>query len=497
MFSSQGNKEKNQTQTRRRLSCLILAGFFVVFIIASMYQPVRAAGGMTSPGGNTPQPEDDSADLPGFQSYENPAIELISPHALVVDISRGMVLYDKSSAVPQSTPLVGQLMTIVLALENLQPDQSVTISRDVAMLGESDSRNLGLEAGEQVRVDFLLRALHYNDSETARLALAEAVSQTEDRFLEQMRSKAQELGLTATTFTRLPGAEGGLLQQSTLTDTAVLLRYALRLPFYQALFHQKTYTHFDLSGGQNYFFNNPLESSWTIWSNNTVNGSAYSATGGQESAAYTATANNIEVIFLLQAPAVSEEPSIFETSRFNQDVRTMTSRIFSYYDTTVLLRQYQPLTQAFEIEGERVPLIALQTISYVHPQGDQSIQTTTLVRSSQNQTLPVMQYEVLGQAVYTLTNGTILSADIGAMETVYSTETFVDRLQALMAAYRSLTILIVALASILLIMWIRQGVRHLFRLYYQTQLDKVEGSSKRSSNQSGQPKPRTGGKRGV
>lgn len=476
MFSGQEHIRGSKAKAKLRLASLVLGVVLLLSQLPHFTLYLSAAGQNAETTSESVRLEDDPSDAAASQPYPNPPIELISPHAVAVDVSRGMLLYDKNSAEPQAIPLAGQLMTIILALENLQTDQSVTISQEAASRGGTASQNLGFEAGSQFQVDYLIRSLHYRDSAAARLALAEAVSQTEDSFLERMRAKAQELNLRDTTFTRLPGAGGGLLNQSTLRDAAALLRFALQLPFYQSIFHQKTYSHFDLENDRNYFFNNPLESSWSIWSNNTVNGSAYSAAGGQESAAYMAASNNTEIIFLLQAPSVSEEQTIFETSRFNQDVRTMTSSIFNYYDTTVLLRQYQPLPQSFEIDGVPVPLIALQTISYVHPQGNPSIQTTTLVRSGQSLTLPVTQYEVLGQVLYTLTNGTVLSADVGAMETVFATETAFDRLMAMAASYPTLIRMIAAVAGIVFIVGISKGTRYLLRRYYETQLERVEGT---------------------
>lgn len=473
--------KKGQSKCRQRYTCLILVLILIVGLVLQCAEPIFATAATPTPGTIEQTGEAAIDDDTSFQAYPNPPIDLLSPHVLVLDAARGMTLYQKAAEDTLSIPLVGQLMTLVLALENLQPDQTVTISRDAAALGASDSISMNLQAGEQVRVDFLIRALHYNDSQVARLSLAEAVSQTEDRFLERMRTRASDLGLTNTTFTTLPGTAVGWIQQSTLKDTAALLRHALTLPFYQTMFHQRTYTHFDVDGGRNFFFNNPLESSWTIWSNNTVNGSAYATAGGQESSAYAAVDNNIEILFLFQAPAAAEGQPIFETSRFNQDVSTLTSEIFSFYDTTVLLRQYQPLSQSFEIDGVLVPLISLQTINYVHPQGDPSIRQMTLVSSTQTKRLPVSQYEQLGQAVYTLSNGTILSADVGAQETIYPTETVIDRFFVLLATYPSLVRLILALTGILGLLALAKAVRFLFRKYYERQLKRLEKPSKKSS----------------
>lgn len=122
---------------------------------------------------------------------------LYATSAVAVDVATGRVLFSKEAdrrIYPASTTKV---MTAILALENLDLDQVVTVSKNV-MVGES---TIYLQEGESITVRDLMYGLLLKSGNDAGVALAEAVAGSVDAFADMMNARAEELGCTNTHFT--------------------------------------------------------------------------------------------------------------------------------------------------------------------------------------------------------------------------------------------------------------------------------------------------------
>lgn len=444
-----------------RLKAGLLLGVLLLSLLTPWSSLVTATGESTSA-----REEEAPAQKLVYQPFENPPIDTIAPHVLVLDSSRGMKLYSKRSNETIAIPLTGQLMTMALALEKLDLRQRLTLSTNAASKASLDQRSLGFQAGDQIRVDLLLMALHFNNSSVAATAIAEELADSDEAYLSLMREKARELGMLQSTFTKLPTSnQSGQLFQSTLDDTAILLRHVLQNTFYRSLFNERTTTAFNTEKDRHYFFTSPVESTWTVWSDNKVNGSAYSLVGGQETAAFNASNGSYEILILMVGRPSSSGQLLLQTSALNPDVRTLTSQIFDFFTVTTLHRQYQPLNQTITIDNQEIPLISLQTVSYLHPVDAPSagILDTTTVLDSTAAHLPVTQNQKLGRLDYILSNGTVVSAEFGALQTIYPSNNFKDHLIAMVNTYPSLVLIILILSAILLIIGIQKAIRSLIR----------------------------------
>lgn len=79
-------------------------------------------------------------------------------------------------------------------------DEPVTISEAAQALADSGDGVVPLKAGEEITVQELLVGALLPSSNECALCLAEAVDGTEEVFVQRMNQKAQELGLSQTTF---------------------------------------------------------------------------------------------------------------------------------------------------------------------------------------------------------------------------------------------------------------------------------------------------------
>ena len=146
--------------------------------------------------------------LPAFPA-QGADLEVTAPSAVLMEASTGQVLFEKDPHAVRSCASITKVMTLCLVFEaidsgRLSLDQTLTASAHAASMGGSD---IWLEEGEAMSVDDLMKATVIMSANDAAVVLAEAVSGSEDAFVERMNQKAQELGMNDTTFQNCNGLD--------------------------------------------------------------------------------------------------------------------------------------------------------------------------------------------------------------------------------------------------------------------------------------------------
>ena len=122
------------------------------------------------------------------------------------DLENKNVLYSWQSherLYPASTT---KIMTALLALENGNLEDTVTISKTAAAASfPSDAQVCGLREGEVWTLEDLLNALLLYSGNDAASAIAEHIAGTEESFVNMMNSRARELMANNTHFTNPHG----------------------------------------------------------------------------------------------------------------------------------------------------------------------------------------------------------------------------------------------------------------------------------------------------
>lgn len=126
-----------------------------------------------------------------------PEPEITAGAAVIYCRNTGETLYVKNGDARYSPYSITKLMTALLAAQKLPLDQEVTVSASAANVGES---SMGLLEGEVVTVEQLLYGLLLMSGNDAAVALAEAVSGSEEAFVELMNETAANIGCTNTHF---------------------------------------------------------------------------------------------------------------------------------------------------------------------------------------------------------------------------------------------------------------------------------------------------------
>ncbi len=170
------------------------------------------------------------------------AADKASDYLCLLDTTTDTVLIDKNMDLQTSPASLTKLMTILVALENGNLDDKVTMTQTGVDYAVAGSANLYTVVGEE----FTLRDMLYGIMLASANDMAEQVAEyvgggSVDNFVAMMNEKAEALGCTGTHFVNATGmpADG---QLSTAHDMAIICEEALKNPTFKEIASAKTYT---------------------------------------------------------------------------------------------------------------------------------------------------------------------------------------------------------------------------------------------------------------
>ena len=157
---------------------------------------------------------------------------------ILIHADSGEVLYERNADQRMLVASTTKIMTAIVALESCELDEVVKIdSRSAGIEGSS----MYLKAGEKYSVEQLLYGLMLVSGNDAAIALALHVSDSIEDFAQLMNEKAQELGMTASSFMNPHGLdEDG--HYSTARDMATLAAYCMENEDFYSIVSSKSKT---------------------------------------------------------------------------------------------------------------------------------------------------------------------------------------------------------------------------------------------------------------
>lgn len=129
--------------------------------------------------------------------------------AVLIEQNSGQVLYNQNMHEKLRPASVTKVMTILLIMEainsgKLSYTDKIPCSEKAAGMGGSQ---IWLDVREELTVDEMLKAICVVSANDCTVAMAEYLAGTEEAFVEQMNSKAKELGMNDTTFKNCHGID--------------------------------------------------------------------------------------------------------------------------------------------------------------------------------------------------------------------------------------------------------------------------------------------------
>ncbi len=169
-----------------------------------------------------------------FVTQQTPAFstkltEISAPSAILVDENTGAVMYSKNPDEKRFCASITKIMTVLLVMESIENkkiklEDKVTVSEHASSIGGSD---IWLKENESMTVDDLLKATMVASANDAATALAEYIFGTEEKFVNEMNKRANELGMNNTVFKNCNGLdEDGHV--SSARDISVMSRELLK-----------------------------------------------------------------------------------------------------------------------------------------------------------------------------------------------------------------------------------------------------------------------------
>ena len=154
------------------------------------------------------------------------SVKVKSSYAVVMDANSGNILYNKGgdeTIYPAST---SKILTCIVAIENSEMDDIVTVSQNALKGQENNGAHIGLKAGEKLTMKDALYGMMLESANDASIAIAESISGSEEEFAKLLNEKAKELGLENSHFV----TPNGLFDDehyTTAKDLAIITKYAM------------------------------------------------------------------------------------------------------------------------------------------------------------------------------------------------------------------------------------------------------------------------------
>lgn len=164
-----------------------------------------------------------------------------SKAVIVYELKSGTMIYAWNPDERIYPSSMVKLMTALLAIENGQLSDKVTVTKRALSNVEMGSVSAGLKAGEELTLEDLLYCMMVASANDAAVVIAEHIGGNQDLFVEKMNRRAGELGCTGTVFTNCHGLHDEN-SYTTARDICRILEAALGDPVFKAMFCAREYT---------------------------------------------------------------------------------------------------------------------------------------------------------------------------------------------------------------------------------------------------------------
>lgn len=182
--------------------------------------------------------------------------ELHAKSAILMDGESGRILYEKDANEIMANASTTKIMTCILALENGNLDDKVSVSAYAASMPDVQ---LNIREGEQYYLKDLLYSLMLESHNDSAVAIAEYVGGSVEKFSEMMNEKAQELGCYDTNFVTPNGLdkenENGS-HGTTAYDLALIMKYCIKNEQFLEITQTKEHSFSDIEGKRSFHVSN-------------------------------------------------------------------------------------------------------------------------------------------------------------------------------------------------------------------------------------------------
>ncbi len=203
--------------------------FFIIFLSLCFAMPCFSAFA---------QPIQEAEPNINAQTIESP--EISAESAILIDATTGEILYEKNSKNKMYPASITKIMTVLLALENGNLDDTITFSHNAVYSIEPNSAHIAMQEGEQITLRQALYGILLRSANEVSNAVAEYVDGSVTAFAQRMTQRAKELGCETTNFVNA----NGLFHENHYTsayDMALIAKELLKQDAYREMMNATYY----------------------------------------------------------------------------------------------------------------------------------------------------------------------------------------------------------------------------------------------------------------
>lgn len=337
-------------------------------------------------------------------------ITINAKSAIVIEPSTGKVIYELNPDEKLNPASMTKIMSMILIMESIE-DGKLKLTDDVIVSKEASSMGgsqVFINEGEVYKVEELLKAVSIASANDAVVALAEKVSGTKEKFVEEMNKKASSLGLQNTHFMNPHGLDEEN-HYSTARDMSTMAKELLK--------HKKILEY--TSKYEDYFKKKDGSSIWLVNTNKLVkfyDGMDGLKTGYTTSAGYclTATAekNNLRFISVVMGEESIENRTEDTLKLLNYAFNTIKKEVIIPSDKKVDTIKLK-LT-----DKEKINVYLRNDVARLTEINSSKLKYKYKLKYYKKIKLPLKKSDVIGQIIITEDNGNTIKEDLIVHEDV-------------------------------------------------------------------------------
>ena len=112
-------------------------------------------------------------------------LQLDAEAAILINADTGDILYEKNINQKEYPASITKLMTMLLAFENCDMDETITFSKEAVFSIEPGSSHIGIDQGEEITVDQAMYAIMLQSANEVSNGVAEHIDGSLEAFAQQ------------------------------------------------------------------------------------------------------------------------------------------------------------------------------------------------------------------------------------------------------------------------------------------------------------------------
>lgn len=335
---------------KNRAICLLTA---IVLLFVWMVPAVSAASSENVP---------DQSVLSGSHSVD--AVTPLGTTERLTKTAKAVILYELNSdtmlyaynADEKTDPTsMVKLMTALVALENGNMTDPVTVTKEALSHMQMGAVSAGLKNGEVITLGDLLYCMMTASANDAAIVIAEHIGGSQDEFIRMMNEKAQALGCKNTHYTNAHGLHDDEAY-TTARDICRIIDAALENEYFRMLFSAKQHTVPQTNKSEERILNTTNhmmsnEGGKKYYDERVTGGKTGAASKTDRCVAVTAVSNGMNVLCIVMGAEATYAPdNTIKTFGSFEEAEVLLDYAFKTYEFRQVFFDGQIITQ-YPVEG--------------------------------------------------------------------------------------------------------------------------------------------------